>query len=375
MRIFLSIFCILPFLISGQEDTTKAVLDLSADFRFRIEQDWDSRKADGTFRDDRSRMRARVRLGARYVHPAKGEFGVRLRTGNPTKQQDPHLTLGNGASEFGLQSFAFEKFYYKRQHQGFSFWLGKNTFPFHKQNELFWIDHVYPEGISLSQKIKPSNGPFNELKLNSGYFVVSHSGRALSDDSYLLGAQVYMSLLDERLKIFPSFYAFNNIPDIPDGFGEIFMDHKIAHVGASYEILNEPKIVFEYDIYENLEPLNSDDVLQLVLDETQGHTAAISYGQLKEKGDVLVKGTYAHLEKYSAIDFFAQNDWARWDYSSAGSPDGRMTNFHGFEVVFGYALQKDMVLKAKYYNVEQLVAIGTLTETGSRFRLDLDISF
>ena len=69
----------------------------------------------------------------------------------------------------------------------------------------------------------------------------------------------------------------------------------------------------------------------------------------------------------------AQNDWARWDYSSYGSPDGRLTNFNGIELVAGFMVDKKVSLKMKYYLVEQLIPYGTAKETGSRIRLDLDV--
>ncbi len=59
--------------------------------------------------------------------------------------------------------------------------------------------------------------------------------------------------------------------------------------------------------------------------------------------------SYAKLQKFSAVDFLAQNDWARWDYSSSGSPDGRLTNFNGIELVAGYKISGKISLKMKYY--------------------------
>ena len=74
-----------------------------------------------------------------------------------------------------------------------------------------------------------------------------------------------------------------------------------------------------------------------------------------------------------AVDFLAQNDWARWDYSSFGSPDGRLTNYKGFELVGSYMLQDNMKFTIKYYWVEQLVPLGDFLETGQRIRFDIDI--
>ena len=69
----------------------------------------------------------------------------------------------------------------------------------------------------------------------------------------------------------------------------------------------------------------------------------------------------------------SQNDWARWDYSYFGSPDGRLTNFNGIELVAGFMIDKKISLKMKYYLVEQIIPYGVTKETGSRIRLDLDV--
>ncbi|MCK5424484.1 MAG: hypothetical protein KAI89_03860, partial [Emcibacter sp.] len=41
-------------------------LKIYGDFRARMESDWDSQKASGALRDDRTRARVRVRLGLQY---------------------------------------------------------------------------------------------------------------------------------------------------------------------------------------------------------------------------------------------------------------------------------------------------------------------
>ncbi|NNE29414.1 MAG: hypothetical protein HKN16_07245, partial [Saprospiraceae bacterium] len=75
LLLFLGILFAFP--LFGQQDSTQAKLDWEADFRFRIEQDWDSRKSDGTFRDDRTRLRYRVRLGASYKINEWAKAGIR----------------------------------------------------------------------------------------------------------------------------------------------------------------------------------------------------------------------------------------------------------------------------------------------------------
>ncbi len=77
-----------------QEASSNSKLSFNADFRFRVEQDWNSRKSDGSYRDNRTRLRFRARVGFHYQLNDWASFGARICTGNPLKQQYPQITLG-----------------------------------------------------------------------------------------------------------------------------------------------------------------------------------------------------------------------------------------------------------------------------------------
>jgi hypothetical protein len=144
------LFLLFPLANVAQNDTLSKKLKFTGDFRFRVEPDWDSRKSDGTFRDNRTRLRYRLRFGANYRFSSWASMGVRLRTGLSKKQQDPQLTLGDSFNEGASLPIGLEKAYAQFEFDWFSAWLGKNTFPFEKQNELFWSDNVYPDGLAAN---------------------------------------------------------------------------------------------------------------------------------------------------------------------------------------------------------------------------------
>jgi len=374
--IYLALLLLLNDLAQAQADNSKTKLDFTGDFRFRIEQDWDSRKADGTYRPDRTRLRYRLRFGAKYQYNPWLSVGLRLRTGQQNKQQDPQLTLGDGFNEFGTLPIGFEKIYFKSEHNGLLLWLGKNTFPFKKQNELFWSDNVYPEGVYLSKVFNFESSMVETLRLSIGHFIISTKGTSLAKDNFFRGFQIHTTHLNNKLEFFPSIYLFKNTPNIPDGNETHLLDYSIFHIGTKVKLFPKPVINFELDVYHNIEDYDS---IELVSNnfkkEKNGFTSAISIGSLKEKNDFLIKVTYTHMERFSAVDFLAQNDWVRWDYSSSGSPDGRLTNFKGFELTAGFVIAKKLTLKLRYYNVNQIITIGETKENGNRLRLDLDIGF
>ena len=366
---------VLPWSSYAQLDSLKTKLKFNADFRFRIEGDWNSRRSDGTYRDDRTRLRYRLRAGATFADKWY-EAGLRIRTGDQRKQQDPQLTLGEGFKEFGTLPIGFEKVYFLGHWDQFEFWLGKNTYPFEKSNELFWSDNVYPEGVSFAKSFKISKNLINELELRAGHFIMSASGESFDQDNYFQGIQTYIDMLNKRLSLFPSFYYFKNVPNIPDGSETFVFDYSILHLGTRFQILNKPLLCFELDYYYNLQDYGDvDEIPEAFKDEGTGFVVALKYGAFEQKGDWRFQATYAYLEQYAAVDIMAQNDWARWDYSGFDSPDGRLTNYNGIELVAAYLLDKRTSLTLKYYLVEQLVPYGIATETGDRIRLDLDFKF
>jgi len=361
--------------LNAQEDQKASKLSFNGDFRFRIEQDWDSKKSDGTYREDRTRLRYRLRFGFTYDYQDWVSFGARIRTGDPKKQQDPQLTLGSGNKEFGGLQVALEKAYAEFYHNWLTAWIGKNTYPFEKQNELFWSDNVFPEGVAIKTKFNFDNSVLQSLSINAGHFINATNGTSFSEDSYFQGLQAVGSFLNNKVVFYPSIYYFNKMPDIPDGNETYLIDYSILNLGTKFQILDKPKIITGIDYYTNLNNLNENNFIpQNFRDQKNGIVASASLGKLNDKGDWKVLVTYAYLEKYAAVDFFAQNDWVRWDYSSQGSPDGRLTNFKGFEFMAGYMLGKKMNLKLRFFAVKQLIPTEIAKETGNRVRLDFNIA-
>ena len=270
----------------------------------------------------------------------------------------------------------FEKLYFKAEQKGYAFWLGKNTFPFFKQHELFWSDNVYPEGVFLKKKFQIDSEFLSKLDLSVGHFVIRTNGTSLDKDSYFQGFQVASSLLDLKAKLYGGLYLFKNIPNIPDGAETFVFDSSILNLGTNISLLKSHDFNLGIDYYANVKDYSDNGFISSNFkNQKNGFVTSLNLGDLRNKNDWKFKATYSYLEKYAAVDFLAQNDWARWDYSSFDSPDGRLTNFKGIELVASYLLDKNMKLTLKYYKVKQLVPNGISKETGDRIRLDFDIKF
>ena len=376
--LFIGLFLIVSpaFLFAQVGSVQTKKLSFSADFRFRFEQDWNSIKSDGSYREDRFRLRYRLRFGLNYRFKHWGEFGVRIRSGFREKQQDPHLTLGEGFDEFNSFPIGLDKLFFKARFKKFMGWIGKNTFPFEKQNELFWTDNINPDGVFASVKFNAISSFLESLKFNVGHFMMFSSGFEFDQDQYFQGVQIVSTYWSNRLKIFPSFYYFNKMPNIPDDHETYRLDYAILHIGTNLKIVEKPNIDFGLDYYHNFENLNrNDSIPQKFKEQKEGLVVSLGLGELKKNGDWTFGAYYTYLERYAIVDFLAQNDWARWDYSSQGSPDGRLSNLQGIELRAGYLIRKNFRLKIRYFIVEQLISYDSAKETGNRIRLDLDIGF
>lgn len=372
----MGIILICSKMLNGQADSLSTGFDFNYHFRFRLEQDWDSRKSSGEMRNDRSRLRYLIRGGFKYQHNSWAKFALSIRTGLNGKQQDPQLTLGDGFEEFSTLPIGIEKAYMKGQFDDFGFAIGKINYPFVKKNELFWSDNVFPEGVAFSQIINTGLPLINTLELRAGHFIISASGRDFSGDSYFQGLQLYMHNRSKTFEFYPSLYIFRNTAFIPDGFDAFDMDYSILHLGSSLEIIPTHGLRVDLDLYMNLENYDALVLLDESLkDQKTGFNASLNYGHMKEAGEWAFKMTYNYQQRFAAVDYMSQNDWARWDYSEFGSLDGRLTNYQGIEAVIQYRLDSNMVLTCKYYYVDQLVALGDFKETGQRIRFDFDYKF
>lgn len=364
-----SIALSLPSAVAAQS-TSDDRLRLYGDMRSRVESDWDSRRTDGTLRDDRDRLRARLRVGFEYTPNPSLAFGGRLRTGARLSQQSPHITFG---SDFQPKEINLDRLYMQANRGAFSIWGGKNSFPFWKQNELLWDDDVTPEGVAATYTAELDS--VGSLGLRGGVFLVEDpvASERFSDQSYLLAGQVVFSpkLTGAGLDLALGFLDFGENPDQPNPALED-LDYGILTFSARASIRDLPKpLVLGFDWMKNLEDYPADLFNR---DQTTGYVASAIYGDLDERGDWLAGYYYAHIERYAVVAFFAQDDWVRW----GSTTQTRASNFEGHEVRGAYAFLSTFNLVARLYLVDGIArqtASATTTEDGKRFRVDLNIRF
>ena len=350
-------------------------LKLYGDFRFRAEQDWNSQRSNGTYRDDRGRLRYRLRIGFNYKWSEQVTFGGRLRSGNKQDPQSPHITLGENLPENGI---TIDKAYLRLSHKNRWVWLGKNNNPFWKQNEMWWDDDVTPEGAVLGTKFDIS--PRNSLDLTAGYFVMYSLGRDFTFDPGMSAAQLVFRTQNKKtsLTLASGFYSLTNMPQFPDSSQGNSIDYQLLISSAELQLKTKLPVSIGIDNMSNFVNYSADTLISAsgLQEEKMAYVVNFKLGSLSDKGKFLLAYYYAFVPKYAVVPYLAQDDWIRWDYGNGiGS---RASNYKGHEFRLAYAFGKGFNVVARAYFVEGIkknkpenIAI----ENGNRFRLDFNLKF
>lgn len=349
-------------------------LKLYGDFRLRYEVDFDSVRADGiTERDDRARLRIRGRLGVNFEPIPEFALGARVRTGSVDSQQSPHITIADFSGDpTGDEDVVPDKWFVKGKRGSAWAWAGRNSFPFWKQNELFWDDDVTPAGLAVGFTVPIGPG---ELAVNGGYFTLPDGAVDLHG---VLGAGqlVYSAELGgivlthaSGLFVMNGSADFNNLRngngarDYTIWVGDLQAKTKVAGLPLTFGLVG----MHNFENYSGSELVLADAGRIAADDETVGVVVSLILGQTKEAGDWLLGYYYAYIDTFAVNASFAQDDWFR--FGSATQTDA--SDFEGHEFRFGYAFAKNFNVVARLYIVD---AINT-EQDGNRFRLDFNFKF
>lgn len=335
---------------------------VSGDFRLRLEDDYDSQTAAGVEREDRGRARIRARLGVQYRDDTF-EFGVRARSGSNGSQQSPHFTIADfddnarGDADIGLDRWYLGA----RGGNGWG-WAGRNTFPFWKQNELFWDDDVTAAGGAAGYRGAHWSATVAHLALPVGMkdFAGTLSAGQLTGNARIGAVDGVLAA---------GFYRFNAEPGDPDAArllsGNGARNYAIWNLSAQAKFtLGQTPIALGADLFKNAENY---PIAERARDEDTGYVFSAVAGGTQRPGDWLLGYYYAHIEQLAVNNSFAQDDWVRW----GNATQTRASDFKGHEIRIGRGLLPNVNLLARLYLVEAL----TSREDGKRFRLDLNFAF
>lgn len=355
---------------------------MSADFRARLENDWDSTRANGVDeRDDRLRARIRARVAIKYKPNDTYEFGLRLRSGSDDSHQSPHITvLDFDDNSTGDADFNFDKWYLKAQRADFSGWIGRNSHPFWKQDEFFWDDDVTPLGVAASYATKV--GSAGNLAVNAGVFSMPVGMRDTTGN--LLGGQgVYGLSLDDTTKLTfaAGYFVFdadknddnatgaNGALALRDGNGTRDYNTLVLNGQARFELRVPFTVGANY--YDNNKSYTAADLAGLsgnmagvTSNDTDGY--AVFVNAKVAKGWQLAY-YYIDIDALAFNGSYGQDDWVRW----GSSTETQSTNMEGHELRVKWSVTDKSNLVLRGYFVES----GSNRQDGNRIRLDYNLKF
>lgn len=351
-------------------------LSLYGDFRGRIEADWDSKRSNGSKRDDRNRLRVRLRAGLEYKPDEKISFGFRVRSGSDDSQQSPHITVVDfDDNNTGDADFNFDKWYFKYSSGNSSVWLGRNSLPFWKPDELIMDDDVTPAGLGFAWKAA-------HLTLNAGYFSNPAGMKNFTGNTGVAQVVWNTAVGDTKLVFAGGVIAID--ADSGNLNNGILLDNNgardytiwVGNVEARLTVTDRP-LRLNLDLYHNAENYSASDPDPFTAfhrDETDGYVVSARLGDTSDRGHWLFGYFYARIETLALNSSLSQDDWLRW----GNATQTRASNFKGSEFRVATGLGNRMNVVARLYLVEGVTlrsATSLTKEDGNRFRLDFNWSF
>ncbi|MGB5815158.1 MAG: putative porin [Thermoanaerobaculia bacterium] len=353
---------------------------LFGDFRLRLEQDWDSLQGDGSERDDRLRLRIRLRGGVEFRITDTWSALVQARTGPNQSQQSPHITIYDfDGGPTGPYDLNLDYWYLGYASGGFEVWAGRNQLSFWHHDDLFVFDNVTYPGAGASYRHGLGEGAltwrFNYVALPVGMRDFSGTG--------IIGQVAYeLELENSGFTVAGGFIGTRADPDDPAG--EILLtenntrDYRLFDLQLQYrsQAFGRPfKIGFDYthnaEDYDDAPP---GSFSELHRDHVDGYVFELLWGETGDAGNWQLGYYYAHLEALAANSSYIQDDWVRWGDAN----QVRATNLKGSELRLIYTIRPNMNLFARLFFVDAIDLLepgDTTKETGNRLRIDWNVSF
>jgi len=365
---------------AATNQTADKRLKLFGDFRLRLEQDWDSLKGDGTSRDDRLRMRIRLRVGVDLT--INDQFSARLaaRTGPRLSQQSPHITIYDfDGGDTGPYQGSLDHWYVQYESESFDAWVGRNELSFWHQDELFVFDNVTFPGAGASYRHALGAAKMT-WHLN---YVALPVGMTDTSGTAVLGQVVYdREFAESAFTVSAAYENSNADPDNPAG--EILLtenntrDYRVVDLTFQYrnELFGKPfltglDLARNFKDYANA-PAGS--FSKFHQDDTDKYVLEFRWGSVQKKGDWRFSYYYSYLEALSVNSSYIADDWVRW----GNSTQVRATNLKGSEFRARYTIGPNMNIIARLFFVDAIDLLepgDTTLETGNRLRIDYNVSF
>jgi hypothetical protein len=366
--------------VAGAEEGGDGRLDLFGDFRVRLEQDWDSLQGDGTKRDDRLRLRIRLRLGFGLRLSDSWSLRVQGRTGPHDSQQSPHLTIHDfDGGPDGPYQANLDLWYVRYASGGLDLWAGRNELSAWHQDDLFIFDNVTYAGAGGSYRHGLGGG---EMTWHLNYVALPVGMRDFSGTALLAQAAWQREFAGHGLTAAVGLFDSHADPDDPAGSLLLTenntRDYRVLNLELQYRstLFGQP-LKLGADWSHNTKDYSGappDSFSGFHAADVDGWAVEAEWGAKARSGDWLLGYFYSHHEALAVHSSYVQDDWVRWGNAN----QVRATNLKGSEIRVVYTIRPNMNIFARAFLVHAIDLLepgDTTKETGSRFRIDYNVSF
>jgi len=355
-------------------------LDIYGDFRLRLEEDWDSLQGNGTKRDDRLRIRTRVRLGLKGQFDEQWSANVRLRTGSDDSQQSPHITIYDfDGNDNGNADVNFDLWYLQYSGHGFTAWTGRNQLSYWRQDAMLITDDVTFLGIGGSYQHALGKGSLTwNLNLTN-----APAGMTATSGKLAFGQVAYDRNFERAaITMAAGYIDINADPDDPSG--TILLtenntrDYGIYILSGQWRrAIYTAQLTIGFDYMhnnKNYADATPGSFSEFHKDDVDGYVGLVTWGKDKAAGDWQLGYYYVYVEALAVNSSYEQDDWVRWGNAN----QTRASNMKGSEFRVVYTLSSNMNINLRVYIVDAIDLLNpgdTTKEDGNRARIDYNVKF
>ncbi|MDB5584268.1 MAG: Porin-like protein [Bradyrhizobium sp.] len=357
----------LPVHVANAGDNPK--LDLSADVRVRLEQDWDSQTATGSKRLNRARSRIRARVNAALDLGDGFRLFGRVRTGAENSQQNANITFAdfdhNPVDRFNISADRFSLAWQKKAGGAE---VGRMAFPYFTQNEYFWDGDINPLGVAGNLTLPLSLT--TKLRFNAGSFLLPVGLSHYSGQLYAGQAVATHGPATLAAGLF-RFESDAHDPDhltLLDDNGS--RDYSVLALNGQYRVSAGRKpVALGVDFYRNLQGYrNSTDAISRANDNQRtGFVLSAAWGDTNAAKHVQLGYRYFHMERLAVDSSYSHDDLARL----GSPPQAALSDLQGSDLYANYALTRKLMVGARMIFARRITTI----EDGKRARLDVTYRF
>ncbi len=381
--------------IVSQEEEDKKRISFSGKALFRLtEFDWKQKRIDenngNTYYDgDRHWSRYNFYLNVNVHLNNQLSLKSQIRTGN---KQYAFVTFGANKDE--RFNIILSELYLKWDNKFASIKLGRQgAGSIWKNQKGAQFDIPTHDGISISkefslgnltllpqlaffdEKYRNNTGYEKHGKMYGGSVLLKNKSEAI--DWHLQTGLLFADHLPNR---YENDIAENDAKGVRYHDGDLAADYKLWVSQLKVALPQAVNLTCAVDFYRNFNDYDATTQTHLIKShpsnptpnftkENTGIVATLSAGDFGKSKSLYGGVSYLYVEKYAAMDYFAQYDYCRWASS----------NIKGIEIFAGYRFNKYVAFKTRFFSTEDIKGYYAINPDSKRstyrIRFDLSISF